>query len=88
MKKSHAYMRLTEHHMPHMKGMELGKRYHVKMEIEPTELSTGDSEYGEMIGPDGKSEKPPMRGSFKVHSIVEHKPAKGMPAKKAQGRYA
>lgn len=76
-------MRLTEHHMPHMNGMELGKRYHVAMEIEPTELSTGESEYGDMMDMAGKPVKQPMRGTFKVHAISE----KSKGTKPKSGRY-
>lgn len=75
-KKKKAWMNLQEHQMPHMKGMELGKRYHVHMEIEPTELSTGENEYnnGKMVEYGGIGEKPketkaPMTGRFKVHMI-------------------
>ncbi len=69
-------MNLQEHQMPHMKGMELGKRYHVHMEIEPTELSTGENEWNggkqvEYMGMDKKKEsKAPMTGKFKVHMIT------------------
>lgn len=69
-KQKKSFIRLTEHHMPHMKGMELGKKYHISATIEPTELSTGESEYsGMMYGPDGKEHKEPMHGTFKVHEI-------------------
>lgn len=72
--KRQAFMRLEEYHMPKMKGMELGKKYQVHMEIEPTELSTGENEYSEgmYMAPGGKMEKAPklpMTGRFKVHSI-------------------
>lgn len=85
-------MRLQEHHMPHMKGMELGKRYHIHAEIEPTELSTGESEYGYegVIGPGGsKTEKPPMTGRFKVHTIhsMDQKATKGKKPSAKSARY-
>ncbi|MDE1944819.1 MAG: hypothetical protein KGI03_00905 [Patescibacteria group bacterium] len=66
-----AYIRLTEHNSPHIKGMELGKRYHLSVEVEPVELSTGENEYSDMpMGANGeKAPKPPMHGRFKVHSI-------------------
>lgn len=71
-KKKKAWIRLSEYHMPHMKGMELGKRYHIHVEVEPTELSTGESEYPEYsMGMNGKPAPQPMRGTFKVHSISE-----------------
>ncbi len=75
-KKKKAWMNLQEHQMPHMKGMELGKRYHVTMEIEPTELSTGENEYNNGMHVEyapsdmkPKQTKAPMTGRFKVHSI-------------------
>lgn len=85
--KKKSFIRLTEHHMPHMKGMELGKKYHISATIEPTELSTGESEYsGLMKGMDGKEQKEPMRGTFKVHEI-HHLDKTTKSSGKATGRY-
>jgi hypothetical protein len=89
MQSKNAWMRLQEHHLPAMKGMELGKRYHVQMEIEPHELSTGESEYDmPTMSMDGKKiPKAPMTGRFKVHSItaVDGKESKAPPKTKSKG---
>jgi len=94
-RKKKAWMNLQEHQMPHMKGMELGKRYHVQMEIEPTELSTGENEWnnGKTSEYEPGMEKAtvsaaPMTGKFKVHSIkhVDSKPVKKSTGA-ATGRY-
>lgn len=97
----HAWMHLTQDHLPEMKGLKLGQRYKVEAEIEPHELATGENEYGgDMIaGPGQKPQKPPMRGRFKVHSIkisskggsvaqAPKSPAKGGAKGKKAGRYS